>query len=316
MAMATARAGRRRRSGADGWRVRPGAAAEGQRAAHYANAKKVIDCLVGKDNQVKTADALGYFAANKDLRAAQIAADPVWAPWAAAIESAQGRTTDLGADYTRPRRTCRRLCRVRSTQPATRPGSQKAFKTPHRGEGLERRPPVVHRGRRTVSVHDRSGVALGTRQSPPCQTATAAGRRRLPRRRTERLAAGSPQSRGRAVGFAAPLIVYLVLFYAYPLYENVSMSLHRLTRATYVTGEAPFAGLDIYREVSGFTTVLADRGPHRDLRRRLAVLPVHDRSCARRLLPHGTSRCRPCSGRCSSCRGCCRSSSRPRRGSG
>ena len=69
-------------------------------AAHYANASKVINCLVGKDNQVKTADALGYFAANKDLRAAQIAADPVWAPWAAAIESAQGRTSDLGADYT------------------------------------------------------------------------------------------------------------------------------------------------------------------------------------------------------------------------
>ena len=52
-------------------------------AAHYANASKVIDCLVGKDNQVKTADALGYFAANKDLRAAQIASDPIWAPWAA-----------------------------------------------------------------------------------------------------------------------------------------------------------------------------------------------------------------------------------------
>jgi len=68
--------------------------------AHYANATKVIDCLVGKDNQVKTADALGYFAANKDLRAAQIASDPIWEPWATSIESAQGRTTDLGADYT------------------------------------------------------------------------------------------------------------------------------------------------------------------------------------------------------------------------
>jgi multiple sugar transport system substrate-binding protein len=69
-------------------------------AAHYANAAKVITCLVGKDNQVKTADALGYFAANKDLRAAQIASNKIWAPWAAAIESAQGRTTDLGAGYT------------------------------------------------------------------------------------------------------------------------------------------------------------------------------------------------------------------------
>jgi multiple sugar transport system substrate-binding protein len=69
-------------------------------SAHYAVAKQVIDCLVGKDNQVKTATALGYFAANKDLRAQQIASDPVWKPWAAAIEAARGRTTDLGADYT------------------------------------------------------------------------------------------------------------------------------------------------------------------------------------------------------------------------
>jgi multiple sugar transport system substrate-binding protein len=69
-------------------------------SAHYANATKVIDCLVGTQNQTKTADKLGYFAANKDQRAQQIAADPIWTPWAAAIESAQGRTTDLGADYT------------------------------------------------------------------------------------------------------------------------------------------------------------------------------------------------------------------------
>ncbi len=69
-------------------------------AAHYAAAKQIIDCLVSKDNQVKTGDQLGYFAAKKDLRAAQIASDPMWKPWAAAIESAQGRTTDLGPAYT------------------------------------------------------------------------------------------------------------------------------------------------------------------------------------------------------------------------
>jgi multiple sugar transport system substrate-binding protein len=68
--------------------------------AHYANAAAVIECLVGADNQVETADALGYFAANKDLRADQIASNDIWAPWAAAIEAAEGRTTDLGADYT------------------------------------------------------------------------------------------------------------------------------------------------------------------------------------------------------------------------
>ena len=67
---------------------------------HYDNAAKLIDCLVGAGNQVKTADALGYFAANADLRATQIASDPIWAPWASSIEAAQGRTTDLGPDYT------------------------------------------------------------------------------------------------------------------------------------------------------------------------------------------------------------------------
>ncbi len=69
-------------------------------AAHYAAAAKVVACLVGPTNQVKTDDQLGYFAANKDQRATQIASDPIWKPWAAAIESAQGRTTDLGPDYT------------------------------------------------------------------------------------------------------------------------------------------------------------------------------------------------------------------------
>jgi multiple sugar transport system permease protein len=53
------------------------------------------------------------------------------------------------------------------------------------------------------------------------------------------------------LAFVAPLLVYLGVFYAYPLWTNVSMSLHRFTRATFVTGAAPFVGLDIYREVMG-----------------------------------------------------------------
>jgi len=52
-----------------------------------------------------------------------------------------------------------------------------------------------------------------------------------------------------AVGFVAPLIVFLVLFYAYPLTQNVLMSLHRYDRNTFVYGGAPFVGLDIYREI-------------------------------------------------------------------
>lgn len=54
-----------------------------------------------------------------------------------------------------------------------------------------------------------------------------------------------------AIGFAAPLIVYLLVFYIAPLVQNISMSLHRYTRRTFVTGEAPWSGLDIYKEVVG-----------------------------------------------------------------
>jgi multiple sugar transport system substrate-binding protein len=67
---------------------------------HYDAAEKVIGCLLGPDAQVKTDDQLGYFAPSTNLRAEQIASDPIWAPWADAISSARGRTTDLGAAYT------------------------------------------------------------------------------------------------------------------------------------------------------------------------------------------------------------------------
>lgn len=72
--------------------------------------------------------------------------------------------------------------------------------------------------------------------SPPRPTAT-----RPPRRIRPTTWAG--------IAFAAPLVVYLLVFYAYPLAENVSMSLHRFTRATFVTGKAPFVGFDVVEQV-------------------------------------------------------------------
>lgn len=52
-----------------------------------------------------------------------------------------------------------------------------------------------------------------------------------------------------AIGFVAPIVIYLAVFYAYPLAENVSLSLHRYDRGTFVHGGAPFVGFDIYGEV-------------------------------------------------------------------
>lgn len=67
-----------------------------------------------------------------------------------------------------------------------------------------------------------------------------------PRRRRPSL---SP--RWVAVAFAAPLVIYLVLFYVYPLVQNFSMSLHAYDRNTFVYGGAPFVGFDIYADILG-----------------------------------------------------------------
>jgi multiple sugar transport system permease protein len=55
-----------------------------------------------------------------------------------------------------------------------------------------------------------------------------------------------------AWGFLAPVTAYLLLFYAYPMYKNLDLSLRDYTVMSFVHGGAPFAGLANYR------TVLAD----------------------------------------------------------
>ncbi|MFF2510244.1 carbohydrate ABC transporter permease [Streptomyces sp. NPDC058086] len=52
-----------------------------------------------------------------------------------------------------------------------------------------------------------------------------------------------------AWAFLAPVILYLVLFYAYPLYRNLDLSLRNYTVRSFVQGDAPFTGLSNYRTV-------------------------------------------------------------------
>ncbi|MET9909423.1 sugar ABC transporter permease [Streptomyces sp. NPDC006476] len=52
-----------------------------------------------------------------------------------------------------------------------------------------------------------------------------------------------------AWGFLAPVTVYLALFYAYPLYRNLDLSLRNYTVRSFVQGDAPFTGLANYRTV-------------------------------------------------------------------
>ncbi|MHC5904235.1 carbohydrate ABC transporter permease [Streptomyces sp. S6] len=52
-----------------------------------------------------------------------------------------------------------------------------------------------------------------------------------------------------AWAFLTPVTLYLVLFYAYPLYRNLDLSLRHYTVRSFVHGDAPFTGLDNYRTV-------------------------------------------------------------------
>jgi multiple sugar transport system permease protein len=75
-------------------------------------------------------------------------------------------------------------------------------------------------------------------------------------------AAPARGSRGRrsgqwaAWGFLAPVTVYLVAFYAFPLYRNVELSVRNYTVRSFVQGGAEFSGLDNYRTVFNDPTFL------------------------------------------------------------
>ncbi|MEV5952362.1 sugar ABC transporter permease [Streptomyces sp. NPDC051987] len=72
-------------------------------------------------------------------------------------------------------------------------------------------------------------------------TAPPPARSRKPRRPTS--------AQWAAWGFLAPVTVYLALFYAYPLYRNLDLSLRDYTVRSFVQGDAPFTGLANYRTV-------------------------------------------------------------------
>jgi multiple sugar transport system permease protein len=52
-----------------------------------------------------------------------------------------------------------------------------------------------------------------------------------------------------AWGFLTPVCLYLVAFYAYPLYRNVDLSVRNYTVRSFVQGGAQFIGLDNYQTV-------------------------------------------------------------------
>ncbi|MFF1400418.1 carbohydrate ABC transporter permease [Streptomyces sp. NPDC058287] len=83
---------------------------------------------------------------------------------------------------------------------------------------------------------------LPDQHRPVAGAVTAAPARiRKPRRPTS--------TQWAAWGFLAPVTLYLALFYAYPLYRNIDLSLRNYTVRSFVQGDAPFTGLKNYETV-------------------------------------------------------------------
>jgi multiple sugar transport system permease protein len=61
----------------------------------------------------------------------------------------------------------------------------------------------------------------------------------------------SPRGRERVLqlGFLVPAVLYLLLFFGYPVVQNVVMGFQEYTTRTFYTGEAPWVGLDNYVHV-------------------------------------------------------------------
>ena len=62
-------------------------------------AAQVITCMTSDKNLAKTNETLGYLAAKKSIRDSQAKDNEQWMPWIDSVESAQGRTTDVGLEY-------------------------------------------------------------------------------------------------------------------------------------------------------------------------------------------------------------------------
>jgi multiple sugar transport system permease protein len=93
---------------------------------------------------------------------------------------------------------------------------------------------------------DRSGSPVALAPGRPPAAPAASGPRRAPAggwwsaRRRERLL---------QLGFLAPAVAYLLVFFGYPVVQNVVMGFQDYTTRTFYTGEAPWVGLDNYAAV-------------------------------------------------------------------
>src|SRR5690349_14667218 len=98
----------------------------------------------------------------------------------------------------------------------------------------------------TLREHDTEGGAAAAVPPPAGGADTPVRRRGDARRRRD------PRWAGWA--FLATVVIYLVAFYAYPLYRNLDLSLRAYTVRSFVQGGAPFTGLDNYTKLLAHPT--------------------------------------------------------------
>src|SRR3954454_17905817 len=97
-----------------------------------------------------------------------------------------------------------------------------------------------------------SGVQSAAGPSAAAGEAGAAGRSTHAAARTGRWGHWGPGRRRQRlieVCFLLPAVVYLVLFFGYPVVKNLLMGFQHYTTRTFYTGEAPWAGLGNYSTV-------------------------------------------------------------------
>ena len=102
-------------------------------------------------------------------------------------------------------------------------------------------------------MNDTTQTVPASARPRPGSASAGPGRRARSARRT----AAHPGRRRRSIrsgqwaawAFLAPVAVYLLVFYAYPLYKNLDLSFRDYTVLSFVRGGAPFAGFGNYAAV-------------------------------------------------------------------
>ncbi|KUO04118.1 carbohydrate ABC transporter permease [Streptomyces caeruleatus] len=90
----------------------------------------------------------------------------------------------------------------------------------------------------TTQLPDHRSAAVRTGAATAAPPPARSGKRRRP-----------TSTQWAAWAFLAPVTLYLALFYAYPLYRNLDLSLRDYTVRSFVQGDAPFTGLANYRKI-------------------------------------------------------------------